>query len=125
MIHPTAIVDSKAEIDSDVEIGPYSIINGSVQIGKGCVIGPHVTVEPYVSISQNCHIYQYASIGAKPQDLKFKGEKSYLKIGRGTVIREINRKRIKNIDDFNKIVKDASGKVLLRTDRGYVIIDQS
>lgn len=94
MIHPTAIVDPKAEIDSDVEIGPYSIISGSVQIGKGCVIGPHVTVEPYVSISRNCHIYQYASIGAKPQDLKFKGEKSYLKIGRGTVIREfvtINR----------------------------------
>ena len=94
MIHPTAIVDSKAEIDSDVEIGAYSIISGSVQIGKGCVIGPHVTVEPFVSISRDCHIFQYASIGAKPQDLKFKGEKSYLKIGRGTVIREfatINR----------------------------------
>ena len=94
MIHPTAIIDPKAEIDSDVEIGPYSIVGGSVQIGKGCVIGSHVTVEPYTSISQNCHIYQYASIGGEPQDLKFKGEKSYLKIGRGTVIREfatINR----------------------------------
>lgn len=94
MIHETAIVDPAAEIDADVEIGPYSIISRDVQIGKGCVIGAHVTIEPFVSISRDCHIYQYASIGAKPQDLKFKGEKTYLKIGRGTVIREfatINR----------------------------------
>ena len=88
MIHPTALVDPKAEIDSDVEIGPYSIIGSNVQIGKGTVIGPHVVIEPYVRIEQSCRIFQYASIGAIPQDLKFRGEKSYLKIGRGTVIRE-------------------------------------
>lgn len=94
MIHETAIVDTKAEIDSSVEIGPYSIIHGDVQIGKGVVIGPHVTIDPHVTIGADCKIFQYASIGAPPQDLKFKGEKTYLRIGRGTIVREfvtINR----------------------------------
>ena len=88
MIHPTAIVDPKAEIDSDVEIGPYSIVGENVQIGRGTVIGPHVTIDPYVRIEQDCKIFQFASIGAVPQDMKYRGEKSYLKIGRGTTIRE-------------------------------------
>ena len=54
----------------------------------GTVIGPHVIIEPYVNIGQDCHIFQYAAIGAPPQSLKFKGEKSDVKIGRGTIIRE-------------------------------------
>jgi UDP-N-acetylglucosamine acyltransferase len=94
MIHPTAIIDKKAEIDSDVEIGPYTIIKNNVQIGKGSVVGSHVSIDPFVSIGEDCRIFQYASVGAMPQDLKFKGEETYLKIGRGTVIREfatINR----------------------------------
>ncbi|PIP42189.1 MAG: acyl-[acyl-carrier-protein]--UDP-N-acetylglucosamine O-acyltransferase [Desulfobacterales bacterium CG23_combo_of_CG06-09_8_20_14_all_51_8] len=88
MIHPTAIIDSHAEIDSNVKIGPYTIINANVSIGAGTVIGPHVTIDPYVEIAPNCQIFQYASIGAAPQAVKFKGEKTYLKIGRNTVIRE-------------------------------------
>jgi UDP-N-acetylglucosamine acyltransferase len=94
MIHPTAIVNSKAEIDTDVQIGPYSVIAENVSIGSGTVIGPHVIVDPYVSIGSDCHIFQYASVGAEPQAVKFKGEKTYVKIGRGTVVREfatINR----------------------------------
>jgi UDP-N-acetylglucosamine acyltransferase len=94
MIHPTAIIDSKAEIDSHVEIGPYSVIRGNVSIGSGSVIGPHVIVDRYVSIGPDCHIFQYASVGAEPQAIKFKGEKTFVKIGRGTVVREfatINR----------------------------------
>ena len=94
MIHPTAIIDSKAEIDTDVEIGPYTIIASNVSIGSGTVIGPHVTVAPYVSIESDCHIFQFASVGAEPQAIKFKGEKTYVKIHRGTVVREfvtINR----------------------------------
>ena len=94
MIHPTAIVDSKAEIDINVDIGPYSVIANEVSIGSGTVIGPHVIVDPYVSIGPDCHIFQYASVGAEPQAVKFKGEKTYVKIGRGTVVREfatINR----------------------------------
>ncbi len=94
MIHPTAIVDSKAEINADVEIGPYSIVRDNVSIGSGTVIGPHVIVDRYVSIGPDCHIFQYASVGAEPQAIKFKGEKTFVKIGRGTVVREfatINR----------------------------------
>jgi len=88
MIHPTAIIDSQADIDSNVEIGPYSIIGANVHIGSGTVIGPHVVIQPHVEIGPDCHIFQYASIGAVPQALKFQGEETYVKIGRGTVIRE-------------------------------------
>lgn len=88
MIHPTAIIDSKAELASDVEVGPYSVIRERVIIESGCIIGPHVTIDPFVTIGQNCRIFQYAAIGAVPQDLKFKGEESYVKIGKGTTIRE-------------------------------------
>jgi UDP-N-acetylglucosamine acyltransferase len=88
MIHPTAIVDSKADIDSNVEVGPYSIIGANVHIGSGTVVGPHVVIQPHVEIGPDCQIFQYASIGAVPQALKFQGEKTYVKIGRGTVIRE-------------------------------------
>ncbi len=88
MIHPTAIIDSKADIDSNVEVGPYSIIGANVHIGSGTVIGPHVVIQPHVEIGPDCHIFQYASIGAIPQALKFQGEETYVKIGRGTVIRE-------------------------------------
>lgn len=88
MIHPTAIVDSGAEIDETVEVGPYAIIRDSVSIGANCVVGPHVTIDPYVEIAPGCQIFQYASIGAVPQAVKFKGEKTYLKIGRNTIIRE-------------------------------------
>ncbi|MGD8263238.1 MAG: acyl-ACP--UDP-N-acetylglucosamine O-acyltransferase [Desulfobacterales bacterium] len=94
MIHPTAIVHPKAEIDTNVEIGPYSVIAANVSIGTGTVIGPHVIIEPYVTIGPGCHIYQYASVGTQPQAIKFKGEKTFVKIGRGTVVREfvtINR----------------------------------
>jgi UDP-N-acetylglucosamine acyltransferase len=94
MIHPTAIIDPRAEIDSEVDIGPYSVIAPNVSIGSQTVIGSHVIVEPYVSIGPQCHIFQYASVGTEPQAIRFKGEKSYVKIGRGTVVREfatINR----------------------------------
>lgn len=88
MIHPTAIVSPKAELDSNVEIGPYSIIGESVFIGSGTVIGSHVVIDPYVTIGSNCKIFQYAAIGAVPQSLRFGGEKTYVKIGRGCMIRE-------------------------------------
>ncbi len=94
MIHPTAIVDPGAELDTNVEIGAYSIIADNVYIGSGTVVGPHVVIDPYVSISKNCRIFQYASIGTIPQAIKFSGEKSFVKIGRGCTIREfvtINR----------------------------------
>ena len=94
MIHATAIIDSKAKIGSNVTIGPYSIIKENVIIGSGTIIGPHVVIDSYTEIGADCHIFQYASIGAEPQALKFEGEETWVKIGRGTIIREfvtINR----------------------------------
>jgi UDP-N-acetylglucosamine acyltransferase len=88
MIHETAIINSKAEIDSNVEIGPYSVIKENVFIGSGTVIGPHVVIEPYVTIDSNCQIFQYAAIGAVPQSVKFEDEKTYVKIRNGTIVRE-------------------------------------
>ena len=88
MIHETAIINSSAEIDSNVDIGAYSIIGDNVFIGSGTVIGPHVVIDPFVTIGRNCRIFQYAAIGAVPQSLKFEGEKTYVKIGNGTIIRE-------------------------------------
>jgi UDP-N-acetylglucosamine acyltransferase len=87
-IHPTAIVDPKAELDSDVQVGPYAIIREDVSIGSGSQIGSHAVIEPFVSIGRDCRIFHFASIGATPQSLKFEGEKTYVKIGRGTIIRE-------------------------------------
>ena len=94
MIHPTAIIDPSAEIAGNVTIGPYAIIKSDSVIGSGTTIGPYTTIEQYVTVGENCQIFQYASVGGAPQDLKFHGEKTYLKIGRGSIIREfvtINR----------------------------------
>ncbi|HEA69711.1 MAG TPA: acyl-ACP--UDP-N-acetylglucosamine O-acyltransferase [Desulfobacterales bacterium] len=88
MIHPTAIIDPKAELDTNIEIGPYTIIKGNTFIGSETMIGSHVVIEPFVHIRPECHIFQYAAIGAVPQSVKFKGEETYVKIGRGTIIRE-------------------------------------
>lgn len=87
-IHPTAIIDSAAEIDSEAEIGPYTIISGEVRIGPGTIIGPHTTIEGAVSIGKNCRIFQFVTIGAPPQDLKYKGGKTAVEIGNENIIRE-------------------------------------
>lgn len=88
MIHPTAIVDAKAELDENVSVGAYSIIRENVRIGAGTRIGPHVVIDPFVTIGPECHIFQFAAIGAIPQSLKFAGEQTRVTIGAKTVIRE-------------------------------------
>lgn len=93
-IHSTAVISPEIYLGDDVEIGPYTVIEGKVSIGDGCYIGPHVVIKGPTTIGSNCRIYQFASIGEIPQDLKFKGEKTELVIGSGNVIREyvtINR----------------------------------
>lgn len=88
MIHNTAIIDSKAELDSRVEVGPYCIIGPHVKIGKDTKLGPHVVVDGWTQIGEGCRIFQFASIGAIPQDLKYKEEESWVIIGNNNVIRE-------------------------------------
>ena len=87
-IHPTAIVAPDAKLAEGVEIGPYSIIGSDVIIGKNTVIGPHVVIDDYTHIGENCRLFQFCSIGAPPQDLKFGGEKTRVVIGNFNTIRE-------------------------------------
>lgn len=87
-IHATAIVHKKAEIGKNVTIGPYSIIGESVQIGDNTSIASHVVIEGNSVIGAGCNIFPGAAIGLITQDLKFKGEKTFVKIGDGTTIRE-------------------------------------
>ena len=87
-IHETAVVYPGARIGKNVEIGPYSVIGENVEIGEGTIIGPHVVLTGWTSIGKDCRIYQFASVGEIPQDLKFQGEKSYTFIGDRTTIRE-------------------------------------
>jgi len=88
MIHSTAIIASGAELDSSVTIGPYTVIGEHVKIGAGTTVGPHTVIEGHTEIGSDNQIFQFASIGAAPQDLKFSGEVSYLKIGDRNRIRE-------------------------------------
>lgn len=88
MIHPTAIISKSASLSPDVQIGPYTVIGDYVQIGRACKIGPHCNIEGYTIIGDNNQIFTGAVIGSPPQDLKFKGEKSYLIIGNNNIIRE-------------------------------------
>ena len=88
MIHKTAIVDPKAKISANVNIGPYSIIGPNVEIGEHTVINSHVSIAGHTKIGKKNKIYPFSSIGNNPQDLKYNGEKSYLKIGDSNTIRE-------------------------------------
>ena len=88
MIHSTAIIDDTAKIANDVEIGPYTIIGAQVEIDSGTWVGPHVVINGPSKIGKNNKIFQFASIGEEPQDLKFSGENSTLQIGDNNTIRE-------------------------------------
>ncbi|HEX2260469.1 MAG TPA: acyl-ACP--UDP-N-acetylglucosamine O-acyltransferase [Candidatus Binatia bacterium] len=87
-IHETALVDRRAEIDSDVEIGPYSLVGKHVRIGKGCRVKSHVVIEGRTTLGEGNLLFQFATVGSVPQDLKYKGEPSELIIGNHNTIRE-------------------------------------
>jgi len=87
-IHPTAIVESGAELADDVVVGPYCHIGPKVVIGSGCVLKSHVAVMGRTTIGRNNAIWPFVSLGADPQDLKYKGEDSELIIGDHNDIRE-------------------------------------
>ena len=87
-IHPQAIVDPKAELAEGVTVGPFSIIGPNVRIDAGTEIGPHVVIDGHTSIGKNNKIFQFASLGAQPQDKKYAGEPTKLIIGDNNTIRE-------------------------------------
>lgn len=88
LIHPQAIVDPKAELDSSVQVGPFSVIEANVQIGADTVISSHVVIKGPTRIGKNNRIYQFASLGEIPQDKKYAGEPTRLEIGDNNEIRE-------------------------------------
>jgi UDP-N-acetylglucosamine acyltransferase len=89
-IHPTALVHKKARLGVNVEVGPYSVIEENVTIGDNTKIAGHVMILGNTTIGKNCEIFSSAVVGSRPQDLKYKGEKSFLEIGDNNIIREFN-----------------------------------
>ena len=87
-IHPTALIDPDAELDASVQVGPYAVIGPHVRIGPGTQIGAHCVIEGHTRIGRDNRIFQFASIGAQPQDKKYAGEPTRLEIGDGNTIRE-------------------------------------
>ena len=87
-IHPTALIDLKAELHASVQVGPYAVIGPHVRIGAGTTVGAHCVIEGHTTIGADNRIFQLASIGAPPQDKKYAGEPTRLEIGNGNTIRE-------------------------------------
>lgn len=112
MIHQTAIIDPSAKIADDVEIGPYSIIEAGVEIGAGTWIGPHVVIKGPTKIGEQNKIYQFASIGEQPQDLKYNGEPTRLEIG--------DRNTIREYVTFNRGTPDGGGVTRIGNDNLFM-----
>lgn len=89
-IHPTAIVDAAAQLDSSVSVGAYSIVGPHVKVGAGTTIGPHCVIEGRTTIGEGNRIFQFVCLGAENQDKKYKGEPCELVIGDRNTIREFS-----------------------------------
>ena len=98
-IHPTAIIAPGAQIDASVEIGPYAVIGEHVSIGAGTRVGPHTVIEGHTTIGRQNQIFQFASLGAAPQDKKYAGEPTRLEIGDNNTIRELCTFNVGTVQD--------------------------
>lgn len=98
-IHPTAVIDPKANLDSSVEVGAYTVIGPDVVIGAGSKIGPHAVIEGHTTIGRDNSIFQFGSIGAVPQDKKYAGEPTRLEIGDRNTIREFVTLNLGTVQD--------------------------
>jgi UDP-N-acetylglucosamine acyltransferase len=87
-IHPTALVDDTSEISAEAQIGPYCIIGPYTRIGADTVLDSHVNIRGWTKIGERCRFYPHISIGSDPQDLKYRGEATYLEIGDDNIFRE-------------------------------------
>jgi UDP-N-acetylglucosamine acyltransferase len=87
-IHASAMVDPRAKLGSDVEVGPYCVIGPDVELGDGVVIHSHVVVAGHTTLGEKCQVYPFAAIGHPPQDMKYRGEPTLLTVGANTIIRE-------------------------------------
>ncbi|MEX3917064.1 acyl-ACP--UDP-N-acetylglucosamine O-acyltransferase [Paraburkholderia sp. BR10872] len=98
-IHPTAVVESGAQIDESVEIGPFAVIGANVTIGARTNVGSHSVLEGHTTIGEDNTIGHYASIGGRPQDMKYKGEPTKLVIGSRNTIREFTTLHTGTVQD--------------------------
>ena len=98
-IHPTAIVETGAQVDESVEIGPFAVIGANVTIGARTVVGSHSVLEGHTTIGEDNSIGHYASIGGRPQDMKYKGEPTKLVIGNRNTIREFTTLHTGTVQD--------------------------
>lgn len=87
-IHKTAIIGKKVELCEEVTVGPYAVIDGEITIGKGTRIMAHANISGYTTIGENCIIHMGVVLGHEPQDMDFKNERSYLRIGNNNTFRE-------------------------------------
>lgn len=87
-IHSTAIVDASCEISPEAQVGPYCILGPHTQIGSGSILDSHVSIQGWTTIGERCRFHSHCSVGTDPQDLKYKGETTYLRIGDDNVFRE-------------------------------------
>jgi UDP-N-acetylglucosamine acyltransferase len=87
-IHPTAVVSGRAELGAGVRVGAYALIEEDVVVGEGCEIGAHAVVKRYTTLGARNRVFEHATLGGEPQDVKFKGESSRLVIGDDNLIRE-------------------------------------
>ena len=87
-IHPSAIVHPRAEIDPTVEVGPWCVIDEHVRVGPGCRLFHNVYLTGWTEIGEGCVLHPGVVVGHEPQDVKYKGERSFCRVGRGAVIRE-------------------------------------
>jgi UDP-N-acetylglucosamine acyltransferase len=112
VIHPTAIVDGRARLAADVEVGAYAIIGPDVEIGAGSVIGPHVVINGPTRLGKNNRIFQFASVGEACQDKKYKGEPTRLEMGDNNIIRECVTIHRGTVQD-NSVTRIGSNNLLM------------
>ncbi|MDF1535056.1 MAG: acyl-ACP--UDP-N-acetylglucosamine O-acyltransferase [bacterium] len=112
LVDPRAAVSPGAQLDSGVEVGPFAVIGDQVRIGAGTRIGPHVVLDGRTTIGENNRIFQFASVGAPPQDLKYRGEESELIIGDDNVIRECVTIH-KGTEGDNMVTRIGSGNLIM------------
>ncbi len=112
MIHPTAIIDPGARLAPDVKVGPYAVIGPEVTIGAGTTVGPHAVIEGPTEIGCDNRIFQFASVGAIPQDLKFHGEVTWLRLG--------DRNTVREFVTLHRGTEDGGGETIIGSDNLFM-----
>ena len=112
MIHATAIIHPGARLEEGVSVGPYAVIGDRVSIAAGTSVGPHAVIEGPTSIGRDNRIFQFASVGAVPQDLKFHGEETRLTIG--------DRNTIREFVTLHRGTEDGGGETLIGNDNLFM-----